>query len=165
MPREWGETGGVVVVIEGSPIEVRIIELMAIAERVQAEIAPARRAVEREIIVLGGSLETPEERAMLTWATVTGAAVVLEPSPELRIATAAWIRPTVFHGTAAEIAVLQAWAAKGKRKRGLPFGRLRTVLVAGSEDLGSTEAEFWRNWGVTLGRVPPLAAERHKHGI
>ncbi|HSS78206.1 MAG TPA: hypothetical protein VLV54_15855 [Thermoanaerobaculia bacterium] len=151
--------------IEGSPVDVGTAELMAATDRVQAEIAPARRAEEREIVVLGGSLEMPEERAMLTWATVTGAAVALEPSPELRIATAAWVRPTVFHGTAEEIAVLRAWTAKGKRKRGLPFGRLRTILVAGGEDLESTEAEFWRNWGVTLGRVPPLAAERHKHGI
>jgi len=90
---------------------------------------------------------------------------MLEPAPELRIATAAWVRPTVFHGTAEEIGTLQAWAEKAKKKRSLPFGRLRTILVAGSEELGKTEAELWRNWGVTLGRVPPLAAERHKHGI
>jgi hypothetical protein len=156
-------TGGAVVQIEGTSVEVGIGELMEMAERVQAEIAPARRAGEREIVVLGGPLEMPEERAMWAWATVTGAAVALEPAPELRIATAAWVRPTVFHGTAEEIAVLRGWA-EVKKKRGLPFGRLRTVLVAGGE-IGQEEAAFWRGLGVKLGRMPPLAAERHKHGI
>ncbi len=88
---------------------------------------------------------------MLSWATVTGAAVALEPEPGLRIATVAWVRPTVFHGSAAEISALRAWVEKGKR-RGLPFGRLRTVLVAG-EELGREEAAFWSGRGVKLGRV------------
>jgi hypothetical protein len=168
-PGEEGEqpelpsTGGAVVLIEGSAVELSAAELIVIAERVQTEIAPARRAGEREIVVLGGPLEAPEERAMWAWATVTGAAVALEPTPGLRIATAAWVRPTVFHGRAEEIAALRGWMGK-KKKRGLPFGRLRTLLVAGGE-LGEEEAVFWREWGVRLGRVPPLAAERHKHGI
>ena len=154
-------TGGAVVLIDGSSVEWTAAELMALAERVQAEIAPARRAGEREIVVLGGALEAPEERAMLSWATVTGAAVALEPAPELRIATAAWVRPTVFHGTAEEIAMLRGWA--GKPKHGLPFGRLRTLLAAG-DGIGEQEALYWRDLGVRVGRVP-LAAERHKHGI
>jgi hypothetical protein len=153
-----------VVIVEGSPMEFGAAELTAMAERVLAEIAPARRKQEREIVVLGGALEIPEERAMLSWATVTGAAVALEPSLGLRVATAAWVRPTVFHGTAEEIIALRAWVEK-KKKRGLPFGRLRTVLVGGGEELGDDEAAFWREWGVKLGRVIPLAAERHKHGI
>lgn len=157
------QEGGAVVQIEGSPVVLAAAEMMAVAERLQAEIAPARRTGEREIVVLGGPLEMPEERAMLSWATATGAAVALEPSPALRAATAAWVRPTVFHGTAEEIGVLRAWAAV-KKKGGLPFGRLRTVLVAGG-DLGDEDAAFWRQRGVKLGRVPPLAAERHKHGI
>jgi len=141
-----------VVLIDGAPVEVSAAEMMAMAERVQAEIAPARRAGEREIVVLGGALETPEERAMLSWATVTGAAVALEPAPELRIATAAWVRPTVFHGTAEEIAALRGWV-EAKKKRGLPFGRLRTLLVAGGE-IGEGEAGYWRELGVRVGRVP-----------
>jgi hypothetical protein len=142
-----------VVLIEGSAVEWGAAELMAMAARVQAEIAPARRAGEREIVVLGGALETPEERAMLSWATVTGAAVALEPAPELRIATAAWVRPTVFHGTAEEIAALRRWA-EVKKKRGLPFGRLRTLLVAGGE-IGEQEAAgYWRDLGVRVGRMP-----------
>ena len=136
-------------VIGGNPVEVGAVELMEMAERVQGKIAPARR--EREIVVLGGPLESIEERAMLSWATVTGAAVALEPEPGLRIATAAWVRPTVFHGTAEEISALRTWVEKGKR-RGLPFGRLRTVLVAG-EELEGEEAAFWSGRGVKLGRV------------
>ena len=66
---------------------------------------------------------------MLSWATLTGAAVVLEPDPALRAATAAWVRPTVFHGTPEEIADLRAPGEEDAR--GLPFRRLRTVLVAG----------------------------------
>jgi hypothetical protein len=145
-----------VVLIEGSAVEVSAVEMMAMAERVQAEIAPARRGGEREIVVLGGALETPEERAMLSWATVTGAAVALEPAPELRVATAAWVRPTVFHGTAEEIAVLRRWA-EVKRKRGLPFGRLRTLLVARGE-LREEEAGYWRDLGVKVGRVAAQAS-------
>jgi hypothetical protein len=155
--------GGVVVLIAGVSVEVSTAEMMAMAERVRAEIAPPRRAGEREIVVLGGALETPEERAMLSWATTTGAAVALEPVPELRIATAAWVRPTVFHGTAEEIAALRKWVEM-KKKRGLPFGRLRTLLVAGGE-MGEAEAGYWRDSGMKLGRLLPLAAERHKHGI
>ena len=141
------------VVIGGTPVELGIGDLMGMAEEVQAEIAPPRRAGEREVVVLGGPLEQPEERAMLTWATVTGAAVALEPAPGARIATAAWVRPTVFHGTAEEIALLRAWVEKGRRRRRLPFGRLRTVLVAGSE-LAAEDAVFWRERGVKVGRIP-----------
>jgi hypothetical protein len=144
--------GGAVILIEEASVEVSSAEMMAMAERVQAEIAPARRTGEREIVVLGGALEMPEERVMLSWATVAGAAVALEPAPELRIATAAWVRPTVFHGTAEEIAMLRRWV-EVRKKRGLPFGRLRTLLVAGGE-LGEGEAGYWRDLGVRAGRVP-----------
>ncbi len=151
---ERGDSGGAVVVIGGAQVEVRAEELMGMAERVQAEIAPARRAGEREIVVLGGPLEQPAERAMLTWATVTGAAVALEPAPEMRIATAAWVRPTVFHGTAEEIAALRAWEEKGGRRRRLPFGRLRTVLVVDGELLGEKERAFWEGLGVRVADLP-----------
>src|SRR5215210_5730753 len=121
-------------------------DLVALAERVQAEIHGPLRKSPREIVVLGGPLERPEERAMLSWATVAGAAVVLEPDPALRVATAAWVRPTVFHGTAAELARLRTWVEKeGKgllrQGPGLPFRRLRTVLV--TEEMSEEERGFW----------------------
>jgi hypothetical protein len=131
---------------------------MGMAERVQAEIAPARRAGGREIVVLGGPLEKPAERAMLTWATVTGAAVALEPAPGMRVAAAAWVRPTVFHGTAEEIAGLRAWVEKAGRRRRLPFGRLRTVLVSGGERLGKEETAFWHGLGVRVAALPAQVA-------
>lgn len=114
-------------------------------ERIGAKIQASGK---REIVVLGGPLEEAAERAMLSWATVTGAAVVLEPNPEARVATAAWVRPTVFHGTPVEIAGLRAWAEKEKKK-GLPFRRLRTILVTGPEGLPSEEEAFWRGRGTS----------------
>ncbi|HKI02961.1 MAG TPA: hypothetical protein VKK31_13380 [Thermoanaerobaculia bacterium] len=131
------------------------------AERVQAEIGMPLRKGLREIVVLSGPLERPEERAMLSWATVAGAAVVLEPNPALRVATAAWVRPTVFHGTAEELGGLRGWVEKeGKgfwrRGPGLPFRRLRTVLVAGDEALDGGSEAFWRERSVRVGRVLDL---------
>ena len=138
---------------------------VGVAERVRAEIgAPPKRS--REIVVLSGPLDRPEERAMLSWATVAGAAVVLEPNPDFRVATAAWVRPTVFHGTVAEIAALRGWVEKeGKgwlrRRVRLPFRRLRRVLVVGEMEM--EEKRFWEGRGV--GVVPGIAAERRNRGI
>jgi hypothetical protein len=103
---------------------------------------------------------------MLSWATLAGAAVVLEPNPAHRIATAAWVRPTVFHGTAEEIAGLRQWVEKEgegwfRRKVRLPFRRLRVVLVIG-EGMGVEEEGFWKERGV---RVLFFAAERRNRGI
>ena len=149
--------GGAVVVRNGEPVELTAVELIAMANRLQELIAPSRGS---EIVVLSGSIEDPDERAMLSWATLAGAAVVLEPNPALRVATAAWTRPTVFHGTAAELAVLRDWAVREKRgwlRRSprRPFRRLRTVLVTGPEALGQEEKEFWEGRGV---RVAGLSA-------
>lgn len=143
-------------------------DLVAMAERVQAEIGPPPRQGSREIVVLSGPLDQPEERAMLSWATVAGAAVVLEPNPDLRVATAAWVRPTVFHGTAEEIAALRGWVEKEekgwfRRRRRLPFRRLRRVLVVG-EEIGTEEKKFWEGRGVGVGSQG-IAAERRNRGI
>lgn len=116
------------------------------------------RKTARDIVVLSGPLERPEERAMLSWATLAGAAIVLEPNPAVRVATAAWVRPTVFHGTAEEIAALRTWVEKeGKggwlrRRARLPFGRLRRILVTG-KGLSAEEARFWEDRGVETGGV------------
>jgi hypothetical protein len=152
-----GNAGGALVTVAGEPVEWTAAELVAAGERLQAEIGVSEA---REIVVLGGALGDPVERTMLSWATLTGAAVVLEPDPALRAATAAWVRPTVFHGTPAEIADLRA---RVKRKRGLPFRRLRTVLVAGWQVLAPEDEAFWRGRGVQVARV--FAAERRNRGI
>jgi len=147
--------GGAAVVRDGEPVELSAAELIAMAEQLQKQIGSTSR---RDIVVLSGPLEIPEERAMLAWATLAGAAVVLEPNPALRVATAAWVRPTVFHGTAAELAALRGWAEKERKvwlRRGprLPFRRLRSVLVTGPEALRAEEEAFWRERGVRIGRI------------
>lgn len=164
VPKGWGERFEIdppspVPLFHRSPGEGAMPDLAAIAERVQAEIGPPRKG-SREIVVLSGPLSQPEERAMLSWATVAGAAVVLEPNPALRVATAAWVRPTVFHGTVEEIAALRGWVEKeGKgwfRRRRLPFRRLRRVLVVGTGALA--DEAFWNERGVgiiTMARIPP----------
>lgn len=149
------QAAGLVSQPNGQPVELSAADLIAMAERLQERIGPAKR---RDIVVLGGPLEIPEERAMLSWATLTGAAVVLEPNPALRVATAAWVRPTVFHGTAAELAALRSWAEKEKkgwlrRRPRLPFRRLRSVLVTGSEALPPEDEAFWVERGVRIGRI------------
>jgi hypothetical protein len=144
-----------VVIRNGRPAELSATDLIATAERIQKQIEPSGG---RDIVVHSGSLEIPEERAMLSWATLAGAAVVLEPNPALRVATAAWVRPTVFHGTAAELRSLQTWAEKEKkgwlrRRPRLPFRRLRSVLVTGSEGLRVEEEAFWADRGVRVERL------------
>jgi len=144
--------GGAVVLRNGEPVELSPADLIAMATRIQDQLAPARG---REIVVLSGPLELAQERAMLSWATLAGAAVVLEPDPGLRVATAAWARPTLFHGTAAELAGLRQWVEKEKggflqgRPR-LPFRRLRTLLVTDYEALAKEEDAFWRGRGVAV---------------
>lgn len=138
------------------PGDTEMPDLAAMAERVQAEIGPPPRQGSREIVVLSGPLEKPEERAMLSWATVAGAAVILEPNPAHRVVTAAWVRPTVFHGTVEEIASLRGWVEKERkgwfRRPGLPFRRLRKLLVVG-EEMGSGEMGFWEGRGVGVGSL------------
>jgi hypothetical protein len=66
------------------------------------------------------------------------------------MATAAWARPTVFHGAPGEIAELRARAGKARKGR-LPFRRLRTVLVVG--ELPEEEKAFWQKRGVAVRSV------------
>lgn len=141
---ERGADAGAVVRVGGKAVEWTTGELVAAGERLQGVIGETG---EREIVVLGGPLDDPLERTMMAWATLSGAAVVLEPDPALRAATAAWVRPTVFHGTPGEIADLRARVGKGRKGR-LPFRRLRTVLASG--EVSGDEAAFWRERGVRV---------------
>jgi hypothetical protein len=151
------------VIVRGSePIELSAADLISLAEQIQHQIGPTRG---RDIVILSGSLELPEERAMLSWATLAGAAVVLEPNPALRVATAAWVRPTVFHGTAAELAALRKWVEKERkgffcRDPRLPFRRLRMVLVTGPEALRVEEEAFWSERGVRVWRFSESGSPR-----
>lgn len=158
VPEGWGERFEIDPSPPGplsyrSPGDFAMPDPAAMAERVQAEIGPSPEG-SREIVVLSGPLDRPEERAMLSWATVAGAAVVLEPDPALRVATAAWVRPTVFHGTVEEIAALRGWVEKERKGwfRKLPFRRLRRVLVVGEMEI---EKGFWEGRGVGIRNVWP----------
>jgi hypothetical protein len=143
-----------------SPSDWTETELVAAGERLRGDIIDHKS---RQIVVLGGPLEDPLERMMMAWATLAGAAVVLEPDPALRIATAAWVRPTVFHGTPGEITELRARLGKVRKGR-LPFRRLRTLLVVGV--LPEGEEAFWRERGVAVRTLPDaFAAERQHRGI
>jgi hypothetical protein len=146
LSRQSADAGGAVVRIDGREVEWTAADLAGEGERVGELVGPAKV---REVVVLGSPLADPVARAMLAWATLAGAAVVLEPDPALRAATAAWARPTVFHGTAAEIAHLRARVtARGRRR---PFRRLRVLLVAGA--LEKEDAAFWQARGVRVERM------------
>jgi len=151
------QAAGLVAVPEGEEagrfVELSQAGLLAAALRIQDEIPPPPKP-RREVLVAGRSLFDPVDRAIFAWAIVAGAAVLLEPQPQARAATAAWARPTVFHGTAEEIAVLRRFAGSGKRwwrrTPGLPFGRLRVLFLTGNAPLPESETTFWRSRGVKL---------------
>lgn len=144
-------------------------DLSAEAARLGREI-PELAAGRRHVLVLGGFAGDPAERALLAWATVSEAALLLEPEPLAYVPTAVWARPTVFAGTAADLVRLRAAAERDeagfkifRRRRRLPFGRLGAVLVTTGE-LPPEETAFWAERGVRMGRTG-YAAERQERGI
>lgn len=155
--------GGVVLEREGVPLELSAEDLAAWAVRIGERIGPSED-IEREILILDGSLAGWAERGMLSWATAAGAVVLLEGDPESRTADAAWARVTLFHGTARELGELRKTVEEDRRGRWLdrllgrtrlPFGRLRTVVAAGSEPLEPEELAFWEGRGVKVVELPP----------
>lgn len=150
-----GGTGGAVVLgPDGEPAELSQAELIAAAERIGQEIPPGRPGG-RDVLVLGGRLEEPAERALLAWAIVAGAALLLEPVREGLVATAVWARPTVFAGTAGEVARLRhSIESEGsrwwRRRPRPPFGRLRAVIRTDAAEAAAEDAGFWEELGVVL---------------
>lgn len=149
-------------------------ELVARAVRFEEQLAAAvAQRPDREIVVSAGPLADPAERDLLAWATLTGAAVVLEPAAERLVDSAVWARPTVFLGTAeeadrlldrADAADREGWAGFGKRLRrlagrpavpGRPLGRLHTLFVRGTERQAPELADRARARGVAV--LSPLA--------
>ena len=122
-------------------------------ERAAGQAGPPREG--REILVLCRSLAEPTERALLAWATHVRAALLLEPAPTSCVATTAWARPTVFHGTVEEIAALRRFEEGPvprlwKRRHRLPFGRLRLILVRGEGEMAAEDGAFWEGRGVRV---------------
>ena len=148
------------VVVQGAVLSQG--DLAAAAESLGRQI-PGLPEGRRHIVVLGGFAGDPAERFLLSWATVTGAAILLEPEPAYYVPTAVWARPTVFAGTAADRARLREAVERDRlflRKGRLPFGRLRAILGVDGE-LPPEERVFWEERGVkTL-----FAAERQERGI
>jgi hypothetical protein len=85
-----------------------------------------------------------------------GAALVLEPDPRSLAATAAWVRPTFFQGSVADLAALRQWIEEvsprrwWRRRSALPLGRLRAVQPLGEQALPAGEEAFWRERGVAV---------------
>lgn len=129
--------------MEGVEISQQV--LVGAAQSIQKGIGETSQ---REIVVLGHAPESWQDRAVLAWATVSGAAILLA-DPASLVGSAVWARPTLFHGTPAELAALRRAVEEEKppfwdrRKERLPFGRLRMVLCNEEEDRG-----FWEERGV-----------------
>ena len=139
-------------------------ELLSAAAEVERAIASGsgRHADsrEREILVAGWPLQEWAGRLLAAWAVAAGAALVLEADPALRLGAVLWARPTVFHGTAEELAALRLrvetarWPRRWRRRPVPPLGRLRTLFQR--EPPAADDAAFWRQRGAQLVRLPGL---------
>ena len=150
------QASGGTVTVRG--LELTAAELADAADRISRLLPPGDR---REILVLGGGLEEPATRALLSWATVAGAALLLEQEAVNVLGTAVWARPTVFAGTVDETTRLRRAAERYEqgrlrrlRRPGPPFGRLHSVLVTEPGPLPQEDADFWRRRGVTVRFLP-----------
>jgi hypothetical protein len=129
-------------------------------ERVTGALAPLASPPARDVVLLAGDFRDAHSRLLLTWATLSGAALLLEPDARLGPAAARWARPTLLWETAAELARWQREAApsgRWQRRRGCPFqpplDRLRGVVVLGPDPLPEVAENFWRRAGVTVLRL------------
>jgi hypothetical protein len=162
----------------GSPA---FLEIAALGARAQAAAAAAfgaglalaaPRRPRREIVVLAPPFAEergadPGASLLFAWAVLAGAALVLEPSPPALVATAAWARPTLFRGPAADLAAL-AREAEAAERHGfspwlrrlrhhlapeapppLPFARLHTLLLAGPPPPAES-LTFWHTRGTRV---------------
>ena len=157
------------VVAAGRPVPAD--ELLARTRRLEAQISGSAGGG-REIAVAVGPLADPAERDLVAWATLTGAALVLEPAADRLVDTAAWARPTVFLGSAeetrrlldrADAADREGWAGVARRVRrltgrpaalGLPFGRLHAMLLRSPHPPSADLEERARSRGVALSALP-----------
>jgi hypothetical protein len=138
-------------------------ELLSAAAEVERAIASRSGSHadsrERGILVAGWPLQEWAGRLLAAWAVAAGAALVLEADPALRLGAVLWARPTVFHGTAEELAALRlrveaARWPRWRRRPVPPFGRLHTLFQR--ESPAADDAAFWRQRGARLLRLPGL---------
>ena len=131
-------------------------ELLA-AARLLARRLPAWR--ERDIWVTARPWRRPAERSLLAWATLTGAAVVLEPWDEAAAGTFFWSRPTVLSGTRDELAALRGEllrlaGRRAERSLARRLRRLRVVWVEGTAPLSAEDTAFWQRLGAPVAEFP-----------
>lgn len=138
-------------------------DLVRTATEAFSSLPPAPR---RDILVLHRPLAEPAQRLLLTWAALTEAALILLPRPESTRGeddwyreTLAWVRPTLLHGTAAELAALRrgleprfrrSWPWNRRPRLAPPVDRVRGVVVFGAEALAEDETSFWHTAGVSV---------------
>jgi hypothetical protein len=163
-----GDPGVLVTGDAGSWRRLSQFELLAAAADVETAIAsrsgrPADSHADsqkREILVAGWPLREWAGRLLAAWAVAAGAALVLEADPALRLGAVLWARPTVFHGTAEELAALRLrvetarWPRRRRRRPVPPLGRLRTLFQR--EPPAADDEAFWRQRGAQLARLPGL---------
>ncbi|HZI64373.1 MAG TPA: hypothetical protein VFE44_06305 [Thermoanaerobaculia bacterium] len=147
---------GAAVVREGGG-ERRLGQAELIGQAVRLdETLPA--AARRDVLVFHRPLAEPGARALLAWATLAGAALLLQPEPFHLAASVLWSRPTLLAGNVAELETVRAALVRHeprldrlRRRRG-PLGRLRAVVAldAVGEWPAASEAKFWRDCGATL---------------
>jgi hypothetical protein len=146
---------------DGTFLELTPEDLAAAADALAREIVPIEG---RQILVLSTDRNDPATRAVLSWATVHGAALLLEPERETVLGTAVWARPTVFLGSIDEIARLRRAAEnqgtgwlrrlRSPKQPRRPLGRLRTVLSTEPGPLSPEDESFWRDRGVRVRFLP-----------
>jgi hypothetical protein len=145
----------------GGTLALTASDLAQAAEAI-CRVLPERPG--REILVLGGAPDQPATRALLSWATVAGAALLLEHDPGSVVGSAVWARPTLFAGAAEEIAGLrraaerqeQGWLRRLRKqgpRRQPPRGRLHTVFSTDAP-LPPEDEIFWRDRGVNVRFLP-----------
>lgn len=123
----------------------------------------SRRAGRREIAVASFDLRAADGRTFLAWSLVVGAALFLEPDPRILPGSVEWARPTLAAGEARALAELGRRLRSREEARprffrrrsraGLPFGRLRLLLVLGTGRLAVDDVAFWAGRGVAVVRV------------
>lgn len=155
------QAAGQTVTVRGSGDQTLALTAADLAQAAEALSRELPERLEREILVLGGSPDDPATRALLSWATVAGAALLLEHDPGSVLGSAVWARPTLFAGAAEEIAGLRraaerqegGWLRRLRKQPRQPFSRLHTVFST-DLPLPAEEEIFWRERGVKVRFLP-----------
>lgn len=121
-------------------------------DRLARGLGPATAG--RDIALLHGGPEEGAVRTVLSWSTLHGAAVVLEPNRDGLLETFRWARPTVLLASAATVAELQrrieaTWRERfgGWRRRRI-CGRLRALVLTDEGAVATVERQLWNATGV-----------------